>query len=187
MTYEPGSMVGHGTGLFTGNRARRYLSFAAFTDGASQDHTVSSWSPIIHRPSLVLEINIKENPNVVCFQPRGQGHVKNGSEAILDCCVLRFVELTARHTIRAPGTSNVLRGHPCSCQKLDVVASCAELRIYVTPRSPKLRAHVLLYRISLRIHHNSGHTGGIEPLPPSVIVRCSTSELTVCPELCPGL
>lgn len=33
-------------------------------------------------------------------------------------------------------------------------------------------------------HHNSGHTGGIEPLPPSVIFRCSTSELTVKPELC---
>ena len=102
MTYEPGSMVGHGTGLFTGNRAQRYLSFAAFTDGTSQDHTVSSWSPITHFPVVVRQINIKENPDVSCYQPRGQGHVKDGSDAILDCCVLRFVELTARHTIRAP-------------------------------------------------------------------------------------
>jgi hypothetical protein len=85
MTYEPGSMVGHGTGLFTGNRARRYLSFAAFTDGASQDHTVSSWSPISHRPALVLEINIKENPNVSCYQPRGQGHSGALFYRLTDC------------------------------------------------------------------------------------------------------
>ena len=66
MTYEPSSMVGHGTGLFTGNRALRYLSFAAFTDGASQNHTASCDSPITHRPALVLETRIKENPDVVC-------------------------------------------------------------------------------------------------------------------------
>ena len=67
MTYKPGSMVGHGTGLFTGNRALRYLSFAAFTDGTSQDHTTSCDSPITHFPVVVRQINIKENPDVSCY------------------------------------------------------------------------------------------------------------------------
>ena len=72
---------------------------------------------------------------------------------------------------------------------LDVVVAGAGLRHTVHIVRPKCRnvTRLTRLRISLRIHHNSGHTGGIEPLPPSVIFRCSTSELTVKPELCPGL
>ena len=138
-----------------------------------------------HLPVEVREINIKENPDVSCYQPRGQGHVKDGSDAILDCCVLRFMKLTAQHTIQAPGTSNVLRGYPSSCQKLVVVAG-ADLRHTVHIVRPKCRnvTRLTRLRISLCIHHNSGHTGGIEPPPPSVTFRCSTNELPMQPQLC---
>lgn len=71
--YKPVSSSGH---LLSSGKPpdREYRFLAASIDGASVDHTVSSWSPITHRPAPVLETRIKENPDVSCYQPRGQGH-----------------------------------------------------------------------------------------------------------------
>ena len=73
MRYIPFSNLGHL--LSSGSPPDlEYLLRAASVDGASVDQTTSGDSPITHFPVVVRQINIKENPNVVCFQPRGQGH-----------------------------------------------------------------------------------------------------------------
>ena len=65
MRYIPFSNLGH---LLSSGSPQdlEYLLRAASIDGASVNHTVSSWSPMTHRPALVLETRIKENPDVVC-------------------------------------------------------------------------------------------------------------------------
>lgn len=82
--YKPVSSSGH---LLSRGRPpeREYRLRAASIDGASVNQIASGDSPMTHLPVEVREININKNPDVSCFQPRGQGHVKDGSKAILDC------------------------------------------------------------------------------------------------------
>ena len=192
MRYIPFSNLGH---LLSsgGPPDLEYLLRAASIDGASVDHTESSWSPITHFPVVVRQINIKENPDVSCYQPRGQGHVKDGSDAILDCCVLRFVELTARHTIRAPGTSNVLRGHPRSCQKLVVVAG-AELQLHLVNPHPDWRCRRCKQRSGPQNYTQPAHQPAHSPQLWIVLasLRVNQKDLVGLPfpiqsQLCPGL